>query len=219
MFTSDKFSTLLFVAVWLMVAPLALAIKVDLPDDVILLEADAGEMEKGVDIVNVDGASEGKATDHERGSKTIHEIDIPEAGIWYLWIRIFCPNGDQDSYWIGIDGADPDPPEDALGEAAVRIYSAAGDSVNIPDQPFNIWFWDAGKGNADPRSLFEVKNSGKHTLWSKGRETGTLLDQILLTMDENFNPEEASRGEAIDPPVQAIEPQSKLAVTWGNIKS
>ncbi|MCH8293700.1 hypothetical protein IH992_21675 [Candidatus Poribacteria bacterium] len=201
-----------------MVTSLAFAVKIDLPKDAIVLEADAGKMDKGVKIIDEKDASEGKATDHERGIKTEHEIDIPKAGDWYLWIRIFCPDGGRDSYWIGIDKATPDPAEDALGEQAVRIYSAAGDSVNTKDQPFNIWFWDFGKSNADPHSSFKIKSPGKHILWSKGREPGTLLDQLLLTMDDTFNPEEETKGEWIQIPA-AVEPEAKLAATWGRIKA
>ena len=153
-----------------MVTSLAFAVKIDLPKDAIILEADAGEMEKGVTIVDEKDASEGKATDHERGVKTEYEIDIPKAGDWYLWIRISCPDGGKDSYWIGIDKATPNPAEDALGEQAVRIYSAAGDSVNTKDQPFNIWFWDFGKSNADPPPRLGV--SGDRG-WRLGRTAST----------------------------------------------
>jgi len=208
---------ILFVLFFVMGTSVAFAIKIDLPKDTIVLEADAGKMDKGVKIVNEKGASEGRATDHERGVKTVYEIDMPKSGSWYLWIRIFCPNGSQDSYWIGMDEADPNPAEDALGEQAIRIYSAAGDSVNTNAQPFNLWFWDFGKDNVDPRSFFKVKSTGKHTLWAKGRETGTLLDQLLLTMDESFNPEQATKGDWIEIPA-AVTLKNKLAVTWGELK-
>jgi hypothetical protein len=217
MFLSVKFSMGLFVLCFAMVTSAAFAVKIDLPENTIVLEADTGKMDKGVKIVNEKDASEGKATDQEEGAKTVHEIDIPKAGDWYLWIRIFCPNGDQDSYWIGMDNADPNPAEDALGEQAVRIYSAAGDSVNTQAQPFNIWFWDFGMDNTSPHSFFKVKSAGKYLLWSKGREPGTLLDQLLLTMDENFNPEKATKGEWIEIPT-AVNPEAKLTVTWGSIK-
>ena len=218
MFSSAKFSIGLFVLCFAIVTSAAFAVKIDLPENTIILEADAGTMDKGVNIVNEKGASEGKATDHERGVKTVHEIDIPKAGDWFLWIRIFCPDGDKDSYWIGIDKATPNPAEDALGEQAVRIYSAAGDSVNTQAQPFNIWFWDFGMSNTDPHSFFEVKSTGKNLLWTKGREPGTLLDQLLLTMDESFNPEEETKGEWIDIPT-AVNLKAKLAVTWGKIRN
>ena len=208
---------LLLVLLW--VASIAFAVPVDLPEGTILIEADAGQMENGVEVVEVDGASEGKATDHQRGIKTVHEIQIPEAGTWYLWVRLYCPNEDQDSYWVGIDDAEPDPAEDALGDQGVRIYSAAGDSANTDAQPFELWFWDAAKGNADIRSSFDIKSPGTYMLWTKGRETGTLLDQILLTLDEDFDAEVASQGEAIDPPFLSVQPSGKLAFVWGLLRN
>jgi hypothetical protein len=218
MLNTIRFPALGLVLLLIITISMGYAVKVDLPKNTIILEAEDGKMDKGVKVLEVKGASGGKATDHERGAKTLHEIEIPEAGVWYLWIRIFCPNPNQDSYWLGMEGAEPHPAEDALGEQGIRIYSAAGDSVNTQAHPLNIWFWDFGKGHADPRSFFKVKKAGKHVFWSKGREPGTLLDQILLTMDENFNPEEASRGEPIEVP-KAVDPQGKLALTWGNLKA
>ena len=202
----------------LMATSIAHSVKIELPLDTIILESNNGKMDKGVKVVNTKGASEGKAVDHEKGIKTVHQIDIPQAGDWYLWIRIFCPDGGKDSYWIGMEKAEPNQAEDALGESAVRIYSAVGDSVNVVGQPFNIWFWDCNKAHADPHSFFKVKKAGKHEFWSKGREPGTLLDQLLLTKDDKFNPEEASKGDWIEIP-QAADLNDKLALTWGSIKS
>jgi len=117
-----------------------------------------------------------------------------------------------------LEKAAPSPAEDALGEPAVRIYSAAGDSANMAGHPLNIWFWDSNKAHTDPHSFFKVKKTGKHVFWSKGREAGTLLDQLLLTMDDKFNPEEASKRDWIEIP-KAVHPNVKLALTWGAIKS
>ena len=198
-------------------APSGWAVKIELPPDTLVIEAEAGEMDGAVTVVADADASGGEALDHPRGDKTLHDIDLPSGGDWYVWIRIFCPNGDQDSYWMGIDGADPTPPEDALGENGVRIYSAVGDSVNIAGQPFNIWFWDAAKAAGDPHSFFAVKNAGAQVLWSKGREDGTLIDQILLTLDETFSPEVAASGGPIDS-LLGVEAGGKLATTWADIR-
>jgi hypothetical protein len=213
-----KFSMLLSILCLVIVTSGAFAAEVELPANTIVLEAEEGNMEAGVTIIEDDDASGGKATDHERGIKTEYEIEIPEAGDWYLWVRIWCPDGGKDSYWIGMDKVDGSPSEDALGEPGIRIFSAAGDSVNMAAQPFNIWFWDCNKSHADPHSFFKVKSSGKYVLWTKGREPGTLIDQILLTLDQTFNPEEASKGESIDI-FQAVYPKDKLSVTWGEIKN
>lgn len=219
MFSLTKLSMLYFVLCFAVVTSTVFAIEVDLPEDTIIVEAEAGEMDKGVTVVNQKDASEEKAIDSAVQAVTTHEIDIPKAGKWYVWIRLYCPDGGADSYWIGINGAKPNPNDANGGPEAVKIYSEAGDSVNTNAQPFNIWYWDSGVQSEPPANrFFEVKTAGKNQLWSKGREAKTLLDQILLTMDEDFNAEKASKGEAIDIP-QVVYPKDKLAVTWGEIKN
>jgi hypothetical protein len=219
MFSLAKFSALWVALCFVMVASAAFAIEIELPENTIIVEGESGEMDKGVTVVDHDEASEGKAIDSAAQAVTTYEIDIPKAGKWYVWVRLWCPNSGADSFWIGIEGAEPNPNDASGGPEAVKIYSEAGDSVNTDAQPFNIWYWDSGvKSEPPPNRYFDVKDAGKQKLWSKGREATTLLDQILLTMDESFNAEEMSQGEAIHI-VQAVYPKDKLAVTWGGIKS
>jgi hypothetical protein len=215
---ASKFSTLWLVLFFIMVTSAAFAVEIELPENTIIVEAESGQMDKGVTVVDQDEASEGKAIDSAVQAVTTYEIDIPKAGKWYVWVRLWCPNSGADSFWIGIEGAEPNPNDSAGGPEAVKIYSEAGDSVNTAAQPFNIWYWDAGvKGEPPANRYFDVKEPGKYKLWSKGREATTLLDQILLTMDESFNAEEASQGEAIDI-ILAVYSKDKLAATWGEIK-
>ena len=217
MFLVTRFPTLLSVLCFAVIASIAFAI--ELPPDTIIVEAENGEMDAGVTVVEQDDASEGKAIDSAVQAVTTYEIDIPKAGRWYLWIRLNCPDGSADSFWIGIEGAEPNPNDANGGPEAVKIYSEAGDSVNTDAQPFNIWYWDAGvQGEPPANRFFDVDTAGINKLWSKGREARTLLDQILLTMDPDFNAEEASQGEAI-PILTVVYPKSKLAATWGKIKA
>jgi hypothetical protein len=218
MFPLVKFSTLGVILCFVMISAVAFAIKIDLPKDTIIVEAEAGTQDKGVKVLDDKDAS-GKVTDHPRNIRTVHEIDIPKAGDWYVWIRMFSPNGGADSYWIGIDKATPNPHDAAGGDFAVKIYSEVGDSVKIAGHALNVWYWDSGvKGEPPPNRFFKIKTTGKHTLWSKGREPGTLLDQILLTPDKDFNAEQASKGNWIAIPT-AVDAKAKLAVTWGRIKA
>jgi len=206
-------TTLLFVVCFAM--PTYMAPANELPADAIVLEAEAGDMDDGVTVVEMDDAAGGLAIDSLAEARTLHEVQIPLAGDWYLWVRILCPDGSQDSYWFGMDDAFPVPDD---GGGQIRIYSAVGDSVNTNDQPFNIWFWDFGMDNGSEHSYFEVDNPGTYTFWSKGREPGTLLDQILLTMDDDYSPEKAFEGEPIII-LEAVHPESKLAVAWGKLKT
>lgn len=194
-------------------APMVYAIEIEVPPNTIVLEAEAGEMDAGVEIIEHDEASEGKAIDSQVDALTTHEIMLPEDGDWYIWVRLWCPDGSKDSYWFGMDNAVAVP--DDGGQ--IKIYSAVGDSVNTNDQPFNIWFWDFGTSNDAAHSYFDVDDPGTQNFWSKGRELGTLLDQILLTKDADFDAEEASQGDPITIN-EAVYPGGKLAVTWGKIK-
>jgi len=194
------------------------AFAIDLPKDTIVVEAEDGKMDNGVKVVDKKGAS-GKAIDSPKEAMTTHEISIPSSGKWYVWIRLYCPDGSADSYWVGITGATPNPNDINGGPEAVKIYSEAGDSVNTAAQPFEIWYWDSGVNSEPPaRRFFDVKSPGKYKFWSKGRESGTLLDQMLLTMDENFNAEKASKGEPIMI-LRAVSHNDKLSVTWGKIRN
>jgi hypothetical protein len=218
MLLQGKFLALCLILCLAMIVPTISAADVVLPANTIVIEAESGEMEGGVEIIDDDEASEGKALDHPVGIKTSYEVDIPLKGDWFVWIRINCPDGGRDSYWVGMDDADPSPPDDAQGEQAIKIYSAEGDSANTAGQPFNLWFWDSNASHNDPHGFLKVKSTGKQTLWVKGREQGTLIDQILLTLENDFNPEEAAQGGAIST-FQAVSSKDKLAVTWGNIKT
>ena len=203
---------LLFTACFTVFVPLAWAI--DLPEDTIVLEAEAGEMEDVIDVVDEDGVSGEGAIDSPVGAITTHEIQIPDGGKWYLWVRLWCPSGGADSYHFGMDDAAPFP--DDGGQ--IKIFPQPGDSVNTDAHPLSMWVWDAGTSVGE-RSYFDVDGPGTYTFWTKGREAGTLLDQILLTMDDEFNAEEASQGAAIAVPVEAVYPGDKLAITWGEIRS
>jgi hypothetical protein len=221
MFSKTVFTTLCLVLSLSMMSSVAFA--VDAPPGAIVLEAeDATQADAGVTILDVDGASGGKAIDSARDAQASHEIEIPQAGQWHVWIRVNFPDGGSDSYWIGIDGATPNPHDAAGGEGAVKIYSEAGDSTNTADQPFNIWYWDAGVQSEPPGNrFFDIPAAGTYTVWSKGREPGSLLDQILLTPDDSFDAEEASNGEAFEIPTvpTAVDSKDKLAVTWARLKT
>ena len=170
---------------------------VQLPKDTVVVEAEAAHtLEDGVKVIEKEGASRGKAIDSARGKRAFHEIKLPKAGRWYVWIRAFFPDAKRDSYWIGIDGAEPHPWDQEGGPGAVKIYAGWGDSVNQQQHAWGVWYWDCGvKTSNIPNGYFEVKTPGRYRLWSKGREPGAILDQILLTMDRKFDAEGVFRGK------------------------
>lgn len=186
-----KFFVLGLVLSLLMVASAAIAA---LPDDAVLIEGeDAVKMPSNARIVEKEGASGGKALDADPNAIVEYEIEIPSPGNWYIWVRMFCPDGDADSLYIGIDGATPNPEDSKAPRRALRIYSAPGDSVNTTGESWNVWYWDAGmqKGTT---SYFRVRKAGATKMYIIGRESGTLIDQILLTKDKGYKTEQDLQG-------------------------
>ena len=82
-FSPKRFLTLFtFIACFAMFTYMVSAIEIELPLNTILLEAEAGEMDGGVTIVEHDEASEGKAIDSPAEALTQHEIILPVDGDW-----------------------------------------------------------------------------------------------------------------------------------------
>lgn len=172
-----------------------------LPKDTVVMEAETAiHLDKGVRIVDHEGASGRKAIDSLKGARAIHEVYIPKAGKWYLWGRAFFERG-KDSYWIGMDDVLVRPWDKDGGEGAIRICPDPDD-----DSKWHRWLWSSGpdsvvneKHGINPAS-FHIRQAGYYRLWSKGREPGSRLDQILLTRDRDFNAQMETEGVAL--PVQ-----------------
>ena len=180
---------------------------VQVPKNTLIVEAEAAAyMDNGVKIVADEEASEGKAIDSARGARAIHEIYIPKTGKWYVWIRAHFKAGNQDSYWVGIDDVEPYPWDEQGGPNAIKIWAVPGDSSK-----WHRWLWDTSthpRGKSIP-GYFRIKRKGYYRLWSKGREPGSHLDQILLTRSRRFNPENASEGRSI-PIITAPHPYEPI---------
>ena len=166
-----------------------------IPRNTLIIEAEtAMHFDKGVNIVKDEEASNRRAIDSARGARAIYEVNIPKTGKWYVWIRTYYKTSSQDSYWIGIEDVAPYPWDQEGGPNAIKIWAVPGDNSK-----WNRWLWDTSThplGKKIP-GYFNVKHKGYYRLWSKGREPGTRLDQILLTRSRRFNPQNASEGKPI----------------------
>ncbi len=165
-----------------------------IPRNTLIIEAEtAMHFDDGVNIVEDEGASNRRAIDSARNARAIYEVYIPKRGKWYVWIRTFYKSGSQDSYWVGIEDVEPYPWDEKGGPNAIKIWSVRGENN------WNRWLWDTSthpQGKSVP-GYFRVKRPGYYRVWSKGREPGTRLDQILLTRSRRYNPETASEGKPI----------------------
>ena len=170
--------------------------QIELPENTVAVEAEDGAMDPGVKVIEEEEAGDGKALNHGEMMRTVHEIDFPKAGRWYLWIRMYTPG--PDSTWIGMDPPnEPNPHDPDGGKGAIKIYSNVGDSsdpifdknpgMKANDACCNVWFWDTGfEDFHGVVSFFEIAKAGKHDLWIQGREAGTLVDQNLADNGPGF---------------------------------
>ena len=168
------------------------------PKDTLIIEADkAIHLDKGVKIVDHEEASGGKAIDSAPGARAIHEIYIPKTGKWYLWTRVFFEYS-KDSYWIGMDDAQPKPWDKDGGPGAIKIWANPDDTSK-----WGRWLWDTAledpMGNKPSKhpAFFHIKRTGYYRFWSKGREDGSRLDQILLTRARDFNAQTETEGKPL----------------------
>ena len=168
------------------------------PKDTLIIEADnAIHRDKNVRIVEHEEASGGKAIDSLPGARAMHEIYIPKTGKWYLWARVFFEYS-KDSYWIGMDDALAKPWDKDGGPGAIKIWAAPDDTTK-----WGRWLWDTASESATDNkpsnkpAFFHIKRSGYYRLWSKGREEGARLDQILLTRARDFNVETETEGKPL----------------------
>ena len=166
-----------------------------LPKDTLVIEADSAvHLDKGVRRIGAEGASGGAAIDSLKGARAIHEIYIPKTGKWYVWARAFFEKG-KDSYWIGMDDTLAKPWDRDGGPGAIRICPDPDDTSK-----WHRWLWNTGpdslvntKQGIAP-AFFLIQRTGYHRLWSKGREPGSRLDQILLTRVRDFDTQTETEG-------------------------
>lgn len=174
-----------------------------IPRNTLIIEAEtAMHFDDGVNVVEDEEASNRRAIDSARNARAIYEVYIPKKGKWYVWLRTFYKSGSQDSYWVGIEDVDPHPWDEDGGPNAIKIWAIPGD-----DSKWNRWLWDTSThplGKSVP-GYFRVKRPGYYRVWSKGREPGTRLDQIMLTRSRRYNPENAAEGKPI-PPLTQLHP-------------
>jgi hypothetical protein len=117
------------------------------------------------------GGSNGNASNAVvRGARLSYTVDFPTAGTWYVWLRGYGNDNNDNSVHAGLNGA---------GQAALE------DLGDWPDE----WIWI----NHDFDSVLNlatltVPSAGVHTFNLFQREDGFRIDRILLTSDPDFAP-------------------------------
>ena len=105
-----------------------------------------------------------------------YSITVP-AGTYKIVGRVICPNGDDDSFWVRIQGATTQTTNDPSGWVEWN---------NI--DPGSEWHWDVFHSTDDGGAEVEwTLAAGTHTLEIAYREDGALLDAFLITDDLAFD--------------------------------
>ncbi len=119
-------------------------------------------------------------TDKPGAIATLHyKTYFNTPGRYYIWLRIYSSNSEDDAVHVGFDGEWP--------ETSIRWRSTINDK----------WGWSKKRRyppSNPPKhgsliAYIEVDKAGEKDLQISMREDGAELDKILLTLDENYTPE------------------------------
>ena len=148
--------------------------------DITVIEAEDGYLNAPLAVFQDSSASGNNYIEAPNGSGSIsddpnqvnssaeYSFIAPVTGNYVIWGRVKAMNGNDDSFFISVDG----------GDYALWDLQISQD-----------WVWDKvnDRGGADP-VIFYLE-AGQHTLMLKQREDGSKIDQILITGDLEFIPE------------------------------
>ncbi|PYJ83033.1 MAG: hypothetical protein DME22_16740 [Verrucomicrobia bacterium] len=106
------------------------------------------------------------------------DVNIPVSGVYSIWSRVLSPDDSRDSLYVSVDGGSED------------IYDTAEGTKT------NAWQWTVvnGRGGTNFTTALAVNprtfglSAGLHRIVFRARESGTGLDQILLTNDPDYVP-------------------------------
>jgi hypothetical protein len=138
------------------------------------------------------GTATGSATS-PAGTATFG-VNIPTAGTWYLWVRMYGPTTGSDAMYESVNGA-----------------SRALITPSVTAQ----WQWVAGRSYTLAVGLQSVELGG--------REAQARADRILLTNDSTFVPTEQAVGDQTPPAgntgLTATGATSQVTLNWTNSSS
>ena len=139
-----------------------------------------------------------------------YSLNLP-AGIYALWGKVIAEDGNSDSFWVTWQPADPDENAQETGNTEFRWGVGQGAE----------WHWDRINHwlNGGTFEREWEQPGGDTTLRIAVREDATKLDVIFIT--DNLSEDEAEvspRDPGPEDSLTPVEPQDKLATTWGKLK-
>ncbi len=121
-------------------------------------------------------------------------VSIPSAGTWYLWVRLYGPDANTDTWYESVNGA----------SRAQIVPSVTGQ-----------WQWVAGRSNTLAAGLTTVELGG--------RNAQARADRVLLTDDPAFVPSEQPVGDQTPPAgdtgFTAVGSTAQVTLNWTNASS
>jgi hypothetical protein len=130
--------------------------------------------------VNTTGfyGSPGYAAD---ASRLDFEVNFATTGTHYVWVRTWHPNANGDSFHVGID----------------YLENATADNGTVPAGTQPAWQWiNVNVDNATPLAI-TVPTTGLHTVNVYPRESGIVVDKLLLTTNAAYVPTGTGPGETV----------------------
>lgn len=104
------------------------------------------------------------------GAELQYDLGLTITGTYTVWLRGYAPNAAGDSVYVGMDG--------------LQI----GNTAYVSNYPPRTWAWGQNLVENSQPLTFTIESPGVHTLSLWVREDGFSLDQIVLTTDDSFAP-------------------------------
>lgn len=107
-----------------------------------------------------------------------YKVNIENPGRYYVWVRAFSTNTEDNGVHVGLDGKWP--------ESGKRIQLCEGK---------NTWKWSNSQRTLErhcgiPGFIYlDIEEAGEHEIQFSMREDGFEMDKWLMTTDKSFHPE------------------------------
>jgi len=117
-----------------------------------------------------------RSTDYAtRSPRLDYAVNFTQTGTHYVWVRVRAPSTSSNSLHVGLNGQE--------------LASAA--NITVPVKDGYLW---VGKVAGGSRTKLNIASKGLHTLNVWMRESGTVIDKVVLTTKATFDPSTVNGG-------------------------
>ncbi len=139
-------------------------------------------------------------------------LEVPEAGAYVLWARLFVPNGASTSFYVSCDAALADVLAGDITTHPVNAWQW----IRLPARSRSGRFGIAAPSMAMPRPRVFMFEAGSHLITVTGGDAGVLLDKFIVTNDRSFVPSEGVTAP-IPPVISGLRPDTGgIRLTWSS---